>query len=124
MALKKILIVDDREEMRKLVEASLRSENHLFVYAVNGLEGWHKIQEERPDLIVLDIMMPGVIDGLTVLRRLRATPDLKDCKVVLLSGKGQKEDLARGLSAGADAYMIKPFSPRELVALVATLLGE
>jgi DNA-binding response OmpR family regulator len=124
MELKKILIVDDREEMRKLVEASLRSESHLFVYAVNGLEGWHKVQDERPDLIVLDIMMPGVIDGLTVLRRLRATPDLKECKVVLLSGKGQQEDLARGLSAGADAYMIKPFSPRELVALVATLLDE
>jgi CheY-like chemotaxis protein len=124
MPLKKILIVDDRLEMRKLVEASLRSENHFFVYAANGLEGWQKLQEEHPDLVVLDIMMPGVIDGLTVLRRLRAAPDLKDCKVVLLTGKGQQEDLARGLSAGADAYMTKPFSPKELVVLVATLLGE
>ena len=124
MPLKKILIVDDRLEMRKLVEASLRSMNHFFVYATNGLEGWQKIQEERPDLVVLDIMMPGVIDGLTVLRRLRAAPDFKECKVVLLTGKGQQEDLVQGLSAGADAYMIKPFSPRELVALVASLLGE
>jgi len=124
MPLKKILIVDDRAEMRKLVEASLRSENHFFIYAASGLEGWKKLQEERPDLVVLDIMMPGVIDGLTVLRRLRAAPDLKDCKVVLLTGKGQQEDLVKGLSAGADAYMVKPFSPRELVALVTTLLAE
>jgi two-component system, OmpR family, phosphate regulon response regulator PhoB len=124
MSVKKILIVDDRLEMRKLVEASLRSENHLFIYAVSGLEGWHKIQDERPDLIVLDIMMPGVIDGLTVLRRVRSAPDLKACKVVLLTGKGQQEDLIQGLSAGADAYMVKPFSPRELADLVATLLDE
>lgn len=124
MNLKKILIVDDRVEMRQLVEACLRSESHFFVYAASGLEGWQKIQDEHPDLIVLDIMMPGVIDGLAVLRRLRSSTDFKHCKVVLLSGKGQQEDLTMGLTAGADAYVVKPFSPRELLALVNTLLDN
>ena len=122
MTLKKILMVDDRVEMRKLVEATLRSEEYVLVSSVNGVEGWRMLQEDRPDLVVLDIMMPGIIDGLALLRRLRASSESKDCKVVLLSGKGQQEDLAEGFSAGADAYVVKPFSPRELVAIVKKLL--
>lgn len=124
MPLKKILIVDDHVELRNLVGASLRSEEYELIYAVNGVEGWYLLNEEHPDLVILDIMMPGIIDGLAVLRRLRAAPDLKECKVVLLSGKGQQEDLTEGFSAGADAYVVKPFSPRELVAVVASLLNK
>lgn len=122
--MKKILIVDDHWEVRYLVKVSLRSESYLLSSAVNGLEAWRMINEEHPHLIILDIMMPGIIDGLAVLKRLRSAPEFKNCKVVLLSGKGQQADLASGFSAGADAYVVKPFSPRELVAKVAELLVE
>lgn len=122
--MKKILIVDDHWEVRYLVNVSLRSDKYALSSAVNGIEAWEMITEGCPDLVVLDIMMPGIIDGLAILRRIRAVPGLAACKVVLLSGKGQQSDLVDGISAGADAYLVKPFSPRELVAQVEKLLGE
>lgn len=122
--MKKILIVDDHWEVRYLVKVSLRSDKYTLFSAVNGIEAWEMISGEHPDLVVLDIMMPGIIDGLAILRRMRATPGLAACRVVVLSGKGQQNDLDGGFSAGADAYLVKPFSPRELVAQVERLLGE
>jgi DNA-binding response OmpR family regulator len=117
-----VLIADDDRDILSLVRAVLERSGHEVVSAGDGAEALASVALRRPDLAVLDITMPQV-DGLEVLRRLRADPATSDLPVILLSAQAQEADVSRGFAAGASAYVKKPFSPRELVARVGELLG-
>lgn len=114
----KILIVDDEQSILDLVEAYLRAEGYEIYTAADGPGGLKAVQAFKPDLIVLDIMLPGM-DGLDVLRVLRKT---SNAYVIMLTAKTQEIDKVVGLSVGADDYLTKPFSPRELVARIKAAL--
>jgi two-component system alkaline phosphatase synthesis response regulator PhoP len=114
----KILIIDDEESIRKLVSAYLRPEGYEVYTAVDGNSGLQAARAYKPDLVVLDIMLPG-IDGLELLTRLRRESDVY---VILLTAKTEEIDKIVGLSVGADDYVTKPFSPRELVARIKAAL--
>lgn len=114
----RLLVVDDEPMVREVVTHYLEQEGHTVTVASDGAAALHAIATSRFDLIVLDLMLPQV-DGLSVLaevRREHATP------VILLTARGEEEDRIRGLRRGADDYVVKPFSPRELVARVASVL--
>ena len=116
-----ILIADDDEDILELVKAVLERSGHEVVAVGDGAEALASVRTRRPDLAVLDIAMPHV-DGLEVLRRLRADAETTALPVVLLSAQAQEADVERGFATGASAYVKKPFSPRELAARVAELL--
>lgn len=116
-----VLVADDDRDILSLVRAVLERSGHEVVCAGDGAEALACIAARRPDLAVLDITMPQV-DGLEVLRRLRADPATSDLPVILLSAQAQEADVSRGFAAGASAYVKKPFSPRDLVARVGELL--
>ena len=114
----KILIIDDEESILNLVAAYLRPEGYEFQTARDGRSGLQAAQIFKPDLIVLDIMLPGM-DGLELLSRLRRDSDVY---VIMLTAKNEETDKIIGLSVGADDYLTKPFSPRELVARIKAAL--
>lgn len=120
-ASKKILVVDDQKDIRKLIKLAL-GPGYVLLEAEDGTAALEIIRREVPDLVVLDIMMPGAIDGLSVLDSVRLDPLLKDIKVVLVSARGQARDYAVGMRHGADAYFVKPFSPIDLVDRISRLL--
>jgi DNA-binding response OmpR family regulator len=120
---KKILIVDDSEEIRDLVTMTLRRADRHVIQAKTGEEAVELAQREKPDLIMMDIMMPGPVDGLEATRALKGDVRTKDCKVIFLTAKGQTEDLEEGFEAGADDYFVKPFSPLALMKKVDALIG-
>lgn len=114
----KILVIDDEENIRDLVCAYLEKENYKVKQAADGVEGLALARSFAPDLIVLDIMLPGM-DGLSLLTELRKTSDVY---VIMLTAKTEEVDKVVGLSIGADDYLTKPFSPRELVARIKAAL--
>lgn len=116
-----ILVADDDEDILALVRAVLERSGFEVVAVADGAEALASVGTRRPDLAVLDITMPYV-DGLEVLRRLRADAETAELPVVLLSAQAQEADIERGFETGATAYVKKPFSPRELAARVAELL--
>jgi len=116
-----ILVADDDEDILALVTAVLERSGHEVVAVADGAEALATVRTRKPDLAVLDITMPQV-DGLEVLRRLRADAETAALPVVLLSAQAQEADIERGFVTGASAYIKKPFSPRELVTRVAQLL--
>lgn len=119
--MKKILIVDDHVDIRKLIRMTLEFEAYEIHEAADGEAALRMAQALKPDLVLLDVMMPGGIDGLEVCRRLRAAPEQANVHVMLLSARGQARDREAGLQAGADAYLIKPFSPLQLIDSIAAL---
>jgi len=122
--MKKILIVDDQLEVRELVEVTLRGEGYQILQADSGNEALSVVKAEKPDLIVMDVMMPGEIDGLEATRILKNDPQYKDCKIIMLTAKGQTTDLEEGVKAGADGYFVKPFSPLDLIRKVEEVVGN
>jgi two-component system, OmpR family, phosphate regulon response regulator PhoB len=120
--MKKILIVDDQLEVRELVEVTLRVGDYNILKATNGGEGIEIARAEKPALIIMDIMMPGGMDGLEATRILKNDPETKNCKIIILTAKGQQIDIEKGFQAGADDYFTKPFSPLELIKKVETFL--
>ena len=116
--MKKVLIVDDRLEVRELVEVTLRVKDYQILEASNAGEAIETVKAEKPDLILMDVMMPGAIDGLEATRILKNDPETRDCPIVMLTAKGQKIDIEKGLEAGAEDYFVKPFSPLELIKKV------
>jgi len=122
--MKKILIVDDRIEVRKLVEVTLEVENYQLLQADSAEKALEIARREKPDLILMDIMMPGGMDGLEATRILKKDPETKNCAVIILTAMGQEYDLIEGKKAGADDYFIKPFSPLDLLRKVEEILGE
>lgn len=116
-----ILIVEDEPEIAKLIQLSLEKEGFDCQVSRDGLNALRLIQEHQPDLIILDLMLPG-LDGLELCARIRQKPGAKDPYILMLTAKGEEIDRVIGLSTGADDYLVKPFSPRELVARVRALL--
>ena len=116
-----ILIVEDDLEIAHLIQETLEREAFTCAIAHDGLEALNYFQQHEPDLIILDLMLPK-LDGLEVCTRIRQKPDKKDPYILMLTAKGEEIDRIIGLSTGADDYLIKPFSPRELVARVRALL--
>lgn len=116
-----ILIVDDEEDIIELIKYNLKNEGYHILTAVTGEEAIKISKQARPDLVVLDLMLPG-IDGLEVTRRLRTAGDTKDMPIVMLTAKGEESDVVTGLELGANDYISKPFSPRELTARIRAIL--
>lgn len=114
----KILVVDDEPNIREVVGLYLMKEGHTVVAAADGEEALKLYREDRPDLVILDIVLPR-LGGLEVCRRIQSN---RHVPLIMLSAKGEEEDRVLGLGAGADDYVVKPFRPRELMARVATLL--
>jgi CheY-like chemotaxis protein len=123
--MKKILIVDDQVEVRELVQVTLEIGDYQILTAENGQQAIEIAQVEQPDIILMDIMMPGSrVDGLEACRRLKANPATADITIVMLSAKGQESDISAGEAAGADDYFTKPFSPIALIEKVEQVIGE
>jgi two-component system alkaline phosphatase synthesis response regulator PhoP len=121
MAKEKILAVDDEEDILELLRFNLSREGCQVSCASSGEEALRLVQSEIPDLIVLDLMLPG-IDGLEVTRGLKNDPNTKHIPIVMLTAKGEEADIVAGLELGADDYVTKPFSPRILAARVRAVL--
>jgi CheY-like chemotaxis protein len=122
--MKKILIVDDQQEVRELVEVTLRIGDYTIWQAASGDQALAVARAEHPDLILLDVMMPNSsIDGYEVCRQLKSDPMTKKINIVMLTARGQEADIEMGKQAGADDYFTKPFSPLQLMNKVEELLG-
>jgi DNA-binding response OmpR family regulator len=120
--MKRVLIVEDQADIRKLIRMTLEFEPYEIHEAGNGSDGLRLAVEVLPDLILLDVMMPGELDGLQVCARVRALPALRATRVVLLTARGQTRDRDAGQEAGADDYLIKPFSPLQLIETIERLM--
>ncbi len=118
---KKILIVEDEQDILQLVKHYLEKEGFRPITAMNGCEALKKAKEEKPDLVVLDLMLPE-LDGLEVCKRLRSVPETAMLPILMLTAKAEESDTIVGLELGADDYVTKPFSPKALVARVKALL--
>jgi DNA-binding response OmpR family regulator len=116
-----ILIVEDELEISQLIQHTLQKEGFSCRISRDGINALQMFQDKPPDLIILDLMIPG-LDGLEVCARIRQQPGTKDPYILMLTARGEEIDRVIGLSTGADDYMVKPFSPRELVARVRALL--
>ena len=117
-----VLIADDDEDILALVRATIERSGHEVMAVGDGAAALSAMAERRPDLAVLDIAMPE-LDGLEVLRRLRADEGTRDLPVILLTAQAQAADVERGFATGASAYVRKPFSPRDLATRVDELLA-
>ena len=120
--MQKILVCDDDANIRNIMDFSLEAEGFQVVEAPDGDAALRLAVTEQPDLVLLDVMMPGN-DGLTVCRHLKENPATKHIPVLLLTARSSKADREAGLAAGADDYITKPFSPQRLVDKVTELLG-
>ena len=123
MAKGKILVVDDEIYIVHILDFSLGMEGYEVVTALDGEQALDKARSERPDLVVLDIMMPK-LDGYETCKRLKADEATKQIPVILLSAKGRNVDQKIGFEVGADDYITKPFSPRKLVERINAVLGQ
>lgn len=119
---KKVLIADDEQNIVISLEFLLRREGFEVFVASDGEEALVRLRAEKPDLVLLDVMMPKM-NGFDVCQAIRADPDLAGMRVLMLTAKGREAEVSKGLGLGADAYMTKPFSTKELVAQVRVLLG-
>jgi two-component system response regulator MprA len=117
----RVLVVDDDPQVVRLLRVNLELEGYDVVSASDGQQALDAVDADSPDLVVCDVMMPGM-DGVEVVRRLRA--DNKTVPVVMLSAKAMRSDMRAGLDAGANEYVTKPFDPAELIEVVDRLLGR
>jgi DNA-binding response OmpR family regulator len=115
---KKILVVDDEERMLRFIRLNLEHDGFQVIEATKGNDALDKMRTDMPDLILLDIMLPD-IDGFEVLKRIR---EISNIPVIMLTAKGEEDDRVKGLELGADDYVTKPFSPRELVSRAKAVL--
>ena len=120
---KKILVIEDDAGSGRLTEFTLKREGYEVLTAGNGLEGLNRINRDQPDLVILDVMLPG-IDGYEIARRIRSQPETEKLPILMLSGKVRAEDKTTGLQVGANDYLSKPASPALIVQKVAALLGD
>ncbi|MBF0250422.1 MAG: phosphate regulon transcriptional regulator PhoB [Alphaproteobacteria bacterium] len=116
-----ILIVEDEPPQAEMLSYNLLKEGFRVMIAEDGEDGLMKARDDLPDVIVLDWMLPGV-SGIEVCRQLRSAPETKDIPVLMLTARGEEEDRVRGIETGADDYVVKPYSPREVIARIKALL--
>lgn len=119
---KRILVIEDDVNALRLLEYTLEQEGYQVFTATNGLEGLKKAQDEHPDLIILDIMLPG-LDGYEICHRLRQKPENVTLPILMLSAKARQDDRNIGLRMGADDYLTKPADPSVIVTKVEALLA-
>lgn len=117
-----ILVVDDQRDLRLLVRLSLLTLGRVET-AANTAEALERVRSDRPRLIVLDVSL-GTESGLALCQALKADPATRAIRILLLSAFGQRDEIAAGMAAGADSYMLKPFSPRDLLAAASELLAQ
>lgn len=113
----KILVCDDERHIVRLIQVNLERQGYTVTTAFDGKEGLEKIRAEKPDLVVLDVMMP-YMDGFEVLKTIRREPETENLPVIMLTAKAQDKDVFEGYHYGADMYLTKPFNPMELVTFV------
>lgn len=113
----KVLVCDDERHIVRLIQVNLERQGYEVVTAFDGKEGLEKIRSEKPNLVVLDVMMP-YMDGFEVLKTLRREPETENLPVIMLTAKAQDKDVFEGYHYGADMYLTKPFNPMELVTFV------
>ena len=116
-----ILVVDDEEPIQELLRFNLEKEGYAVCVAKDGQEALKHVENDQPDLLVLDLMLPGM-DGLEVCRKIRSNQKFQQIPIIMLTAKGEEIDKVLGLELGADDYMTKPFSPRELLARIKARL--
>lgn len=122
--MKKILIVEDHADIRKLLRMTLEFSDFEVFEASNGDEAWARAQQLRPDIVLLDVMMPGTLGGLDVCSRIKSGPDMGHTQVILLTARGGAQDRQAGMQAGADEYLVKPFSTLKLLETIDCLSGS
>ena len=120
----RVLITDDHADIRKLVRMTLDTADVEVYEADNAASALELIYRIRPKVVLMDIMMPGEMDGLDACRQIKADADLARTIVIMLTARGQQTDLDAGKSAGADAYLVKPFSPLELLDMVCKYAND
>lgn len=116
----KILVCDDERHIVRLIQVNLERQGYTVLTAFDGREGLEKIKSEKPDLVVLDVMMP-YMDGFEVLKNIRREPETEALPVIMLTAKAQDKDVFEGYHYGADMYLTKPFNPRELLSFVTRI---
>ena len=119
----RILITEDQADICKLIRMTLEFGDFEIHEAHDGETGLNMARAIQPALMLLDVMMPGLLDGYQVCQRIKQDPTLSHIKVILLTARGQASDVAMGEAAGADAYLVKPFSPLELIDRVESMVG-
>jgi DNA-binding response OmpR family regulator len=119
--MKRVLIVEDQPDIRKLIRMTLEFEAYEIHEADDGASGLRMALALQPDLVLLDVMMPGELDGLQVCQRIKSDATLAGVRVVLLTARGQTRDREAGQRAGADEYLVKPFSPLQLIDTIERL---
>jgi len=120
--MRRILVVEDQDEIREVLRVTLELGDFDLEEADNGEHALQQVARWKPDLVLMDVMMPGTIDGLAACQRIKQDAQLRRTKVILLSARGQSHDINAGYRAGADAYMVKPFSPLELLSTIDRVL--
>ncbi len=123
MSAKKILVVDDEPQLADMVKIRLEANNYLVLTAYDGQEALEKARKEKPDLIVLDLMLPKM-DGYKVCGLLKADTRHNKIPIIMFTARAQDSDIKMGKEVGADAYITKPFEPQALLAKIKALLGE
>lgn len=121
MSKEKILLIEDEEDIASLIQLQAELSGYKVVVEHDGLNGWRAVEKERPDVVILDIMLPGQ-NGLDVCRKIKAHPELKSIPVIMISAKGEEIDIVLGLELGADDYVTKPFSPKVLLSRIRAVL--
>ena len=121
MSKPKILLIEDEEDIASLIQLQAELAGYKVVIEHDGLNGWRAVEREKPDLVLLDIMLPGQ-NGLDVCRKIKAHPEYKNIPVIMISARGDELDIVLGLELGADDYVAKPFSPKVLLSRIRAVL--
>lgn len=119
---RRILAVDDERHIVRLIQVNLERAGYDVATAFDGPEALKKVEAEKPDLVVLDVMMPKM-DGFEVLKRLQANPETRDIPIIMLTAKAQDVDVFRGWASGVSAYLTKPFNPLELITFIKRIFS-
>jgi len=123
-AMKKILIVEDEPDILDILKLTLDFGNYQLLTEIDGEKALETARRELPDMILLDIMLPGSIDGLDICRQLREDETTADTYVMMVTAKGMAQDREAGRQAGCDEYVVKPFKIKQLVKSIESILGE
>ncbi|MEY4830003.1 MAG: hypothetical protein RLZZ562_1799 [Planctomycetota bacterium] len=121
MSKPKILVIEDESDILEVITYNLEREGHKVISCRNGEQGLSRIRTDNPDLVILDLMLPGM-DGVEVCRQVKSDPVTRAIPVIMVTAKAEESDIVLGLGIGADDYITKPFSPKELVARVKVVL--
>jgi len=118
---KRILLIEDEEDIASLIKLQAEISGYKLHVEVDGINGYHAVEREKPDLVILDLMLPGQ-NGLDVCRKIKANPDLRDIPVIMLTARSEEIDVVLGLELGADDYVAKPFSPKILFSRIKAVM--